>query len=110
MRFLVLCGVHSLVFGALAADYPSVTGIAAEAVIIPAAEAKRQATAFGAHAFWTPTSADIQKIEAQLPGFLQAEAVRDRDFREQITEVRHRLRDYRRQYVGLISTERNRSL
>jgi hypothetical protein len=95
--------VQSLLVDVLATDFPVVTGIEAEAVVIPASEARRQAILFdGPSGFWTPTSADIKILESRLPQFLDAEALRDKDFRDQISEIRRKLSTYRRQYVGFI--------
>jgi hypothetical protein len=96
---------------ALTEDFPRVRGIAAEGVIVPASEAKRQAILFGdGCSFFTPSDDDIQQLEARLPRFLAAEAARDRDFREEIAEIKNRLLTYRRQYVGLIVDDRKEIL
>jgi hypothetical protein len=102
LQILALCGAQSLVFGGTA-DYPTVRGIDVQGVVIPASDAQKQAILFGGPTeFWTPTSADVKELEARLPSFLHAEALGAGDAREDIIEVRRRLRTYRRQYVGLV--------
>jgi hypothetical protein len=99
----VACGIQSLVIHAVAADYTPVTGILAEAVIIPASAAQRERIwPRKDTTYWTPTFSDVQTIEAQLSRFLKAEEIRNSEFRAQIAEIQQGLRQSRRQYVGLV--------
>ena len=88
---------------ACAADFPLVHGIAAEAVIVPAAAAKEMPgfDSFSGH--WTPSATDIQQLEERLAAFLRSEAIRPGGQRPHVAEVSRRIREYRRQYVGVIA-------
>ena len=99
----MVCGIQLVAFHAVAADYTPVTGISAEAVIIPASAAQRERIwPRKDTSYWTPTVSDVQTIEAQLLRFFKAEAIRNPDFRLQIAEIQQGLRQSRRQYVGLL--------
>jgi hypothetical protein len=102
LQLLAVCSAQSLLLGGTT-YYPTVKGIDVQGVVIPASEAKKQAILFGGPTeFWTPTSADVKELEARLPSFLHAEALGAGDTREDIIEVRRRVRTYRRQYVGFV--------
>lgn len=100
---VVVCGVQSLAIRTMAADYTPVTGISAEAVIIPASAAQREKIwPRKDTTYWTPRLSDVQTLEARLSRFLKAEEIRNRAFRTQIAEIQQGLRQSRRQYVGLL--------
>jgi hypothetical protein len=103
LRFVALFVVPSFATHALAADYVPVTGISAEAVIIPASAAEREKIWPRKDTrYWTPTFSDVQTVEAQLSPFFKAEEIRNREFRGHIAEIQKGLRKSRRQYVGLV--------
>jgi hypothetical protein len=98
-RFFLVCGAVLIAASLCASDFPHVTILGTNGVIVPAEFAEKNRLPF--QGFWTPDKEQLEELEAALPEFLQGESKRQPSSQDLI-ELLSKAGKSRRQYLGII--------